>query len=163
MTLTTIFTAIKISGIGLVPIFLVLASAAFLWSMVVHNSLKTRKARMEAQLQNVGRAALLRVQLLGRLGGLLETGLVADQEGYDEARLAAETARVNAAIADLGFGTHPEARQLQGGLADNATLLLKAQQQFRAARESYNELCQRMPYKLVAAVAGFKPMEKQTA
>ena len=150
--LATVFAALKISGIGLVPIFIVLASAVFLWGMVVQNSLKTRKTRMETQLQNVGKAALLRMQLLARLGGLVQTDLVADQEGYDEAKLATEMARVSTAVKNLGFADHPEARQLQGSLAGNATLLVTAQRQFRAARESYNELCQRMPYKRFEAV-----------
>ncbi len=157
LILTTVFAALKISGIGLVPVFIVLASAVFLWGMVVQNSLKTRKIRMETQLQNVGKAALLRMQLLARLGGLVQTDLVADQEGYDEAKLTAEMARVGTTVENLGFADNPEARQLQGSLASNATLLVTAQRQFRAARESYNELCQQMPYKLVAAVAGFKP------
>ena len=158
MILTTVFAALKISGIGLVPVFIVLVSAVFLWGMVVQNSLKTRKIRMEAQLQNVGKAALLRMQLLTRLGGLVQTDLVADQEGYDETKLATETARIASAIRNLGFADNREAQQLQGNLAENATLLVTAQRQFRTARTGYNDLCQRMPYKLVAAVAGFKPV-----
>lgn len=149
--------AIKISGIGLLPVFVVLACAAFLWGMIVRSSLTTRRDLVNAQLENVGKIALQRVRLLQQLGALLGTELLTDPEGYNETTLATETRRIEATIATLGFATHPEVHQLQVGLATNAAILLKAQHQFRAVRNSYNELCRQMPYRLVASLSGFKP------
>ena len=148
--------AIKVSGIGVLPILLVVLCALFLWGTVVYNSLKSRRERMEGHLQQVGRMALERVQLLSKLGDMLGISLINDAEGYDETRLKAETERIESEMALRG-NPSPAATELKNKLAENAGRLLQNRQKFRAARENYNSLCREMPYRLIANVFGFKP------
>jgi|GEM_PF-4369128 len=150
--------AFKISAIGVLPILLVIVSAIFLWAIVVYNSLKSRKSNTEVYLQNVGRIAFQRVQLLGQLGHVLQTDLITDAEGYNEARLQAESNQINAAIESLGFADNADVRQLEQELTTNAALLIRTQRKFRSARVNYNELCQHMPYRIIASVFGFRPL-----
>jgi hypothetical protein len=148
--------AIKISGIGVLPILLVILCALFLWGIVVYNSLKSRRDRMEGYLQQVGRLAFERVQLLNKLGDMLGASLINDTEGYDETRLKAETEKIESEMALRG-NPSPAATELKNKLAENASRLLQNRQKFRTARESYNSLCREMPYRLIANVFKFKP------
>lgn len=150
--------AFKVTGIGVLPILLVITGAIFLWGMVVLNSLKSRKSNTDIYLQNVGKVAFQRVQLLMQLGELLNTNLVVDQEGYNETKLAAETKTIAESIANLGFADTNEAKRLQMALNENASLLLQTQKKFRSARGNYNELCKHMPYRIIASLFGFKPL-----
>ncbi|MDJ1480748.1 hypothetical protein QNI16_09660 [Cytophagaceae bacterium YF14B1] len=148
----------KVTGIGVLPILLVITGAIFLWGMVVLNSLRTRKSNTDIYLQNVGKVAFQRVQLLMQLGELLNTNLVVDQEGYNETKLAAETKTIAESIENLGFADNNEANRLQTALSQNASLLLQTQKKFRSARGNYNELCKHMPYRIIASLFGFKPL-----
>ncbi|MDJ1493552.1 hypothetical protein QNI19_11460 [Cytophagaceae bacterium DM2B3-1] len=150
--------AFKVTGIGVLPILLVITGAIFLWGMVVLNSLRTRKSNTDIYLQNVGKVAFQRVQLLIQLGELLNTNLVVDQEGYNETKLAAETRTIAESIENLGFADNNEANRLQTALSQNASLLLQTQKKFRSARGNYNELCKQMPYRIIASLFGFKPL-----
>jgi hypothetical protein len=150
--------AFKVSGIGVLPILLVIVSAIFLWGMLVYNSLKNRKSNTDAYLQNVGKLAFQRVQLLTQLGQLLKTDFLTDAEGYNETRLQTETQRIDETIASLLQQNNPEVQSLQTRLSQNAAQLVQSQRKFRAARKNYNELCEQMPYRLIASTFAFKPL-----
>ncbi|MDJ1469606.1 hypothetical protein [Xanthocytophaga flava] len=150
--------AFKVTGIGVLPILLVITGAIFLWGMVVLNSLRTRKSNTDIYLQNVGKVAFQRVQLLMQLGELLNTNLVVDQEGYNETKLTTESKTIAESIENLGFTDNNEAKRLQTALSQNASLLLQTQKKFRSARGNYNELCKHMPYRIIASLFGFKPL-----
>lgn len=150
--------AFKVSGIGVLPILLVIVSAIFLWGMLVYNSLKNRKSNTDTYLQNVGKLAFQRVQLLTDLGQLLKTDFLTDAEGYNETRLQTETQRIDETIASLLQQNNPEVQTLQTRLSQNAAQLVQSQRKFRAARKNYNELCEQMPYRLIASTFAFKPL-----
>ncbi len=153
----SIILVFKVSGIGVLPILLVIISALFLWGMVVYNSLKTRKNNMETYLQNVGKLAFQRVQLLTELGNLLKVDLITNPEGYDENTLQSEARLLDEKITNLSLQNDPQLQKLQASLGQNAASLVQSQRKFRSARKTYNELCQHMPYRLVAALFAYKP------
>lgn len=150
--------AFKISGIGLLPIFLVLTGFVFLWTMVVYNSLKNRKSTIEHQLHTIGQLVFQRMNFLTQLQDVLKTHLQTGTEGYDETHLAKETELVEDRIQALGMDKDTQVQQFRQELAQNASRIVKAQSKVRSLRTHYNELCTHMPYRLVANVFGFKPM-----
>ncbi len=147
----------KISGIGVLPILMVVILALFLWGMLVYNSLKTRKSNLDVYLQQVGKLAFQRVQLLQNLGEQLKTDFLTDAEGYDEAKLQSETQLIAETVSNLNLQADTATQTLQQNLTQNASLLVQTQRKFRAARKNYNDLCLHMPYRLIASTFGYKP------
>jgi hypothetical protein len=159
---------------GLLPVFLTLALFIFLWGLVNYNSFVAKRDRIrqleeeEESLNNLLKENTQR--LSGIISGEFRVAIP------DSLNIASSDHAINSSYGisePVDFASQwqhlvnqhsplsadEQVRNLLKGLEEAAALLFRTRSRLEAAVGDYNQHRQQMPYRLIAAIFGFRPIQ----